>query len=158
MNIPSYKKSMMSSQLNTISAYFELSMSLQVMQTLNSTQVFQTMQHLKYFLTICNLLVIFLCTLVQKTQSIHQKCTTSLGDQGNYHHLFMVLVRLRCGLLSLDIANRFGISEAQYSRIEDTWLAFLYHRLRALPTWASVNMFSKPCHRLSKMPTPKLGS
>ena len=49
----------------------------------------------------------------------------------------MVLVRLRCGLLSLDIANRFGISQAQFSRIEDTWLAFLYHRLRALPIWAS---------------------
>ena len=29
--------------------------------------------------------------------------------------LFMVLVRLRCGLLGLDAANRFGISQAQYS-------------------------------------------
>ena len=45
--------------------------------------------------------------------------------------LFMVLVRLRCGLLSL------GISQAQYSRIETTWLGFLYHRLRALPIWPS---------------------
>ena len=51
--------------------------------------------------------------------------------------LFMVLVRLRCGLLSLDTANRFGISQAQYSRIETTWLGFLYHRLRALPIWPS---------------------
>ncbi|XP_028406791.1 uncharacterized protein LOC114529234 [Dendronephthya gigantea] len=51
--------------------------------------------------------------------------------------LFMVLVRLRCGLLGLDVANRFGISPAQYSRIETTWLAFLYHRLRALPIWPS---------------------
>ena len=79
------QKSIMSCELNTISAYFELNMSLQVMQTLNFTQVFQTMQHLKYFLTTCNLLVIFLCTLVQRTQSIHQKCTTSVGDQGHYH-------------------------------------------------------------------------
>ena len=39
----------------------------------------------KYFLTICNLLVIFACTLVQRTQSIHQKCTTSVGDQGHCH-------------------------------------------------------------------------
>ena len=46
--------------------------------------IYQTMQHLKYFLTICNLLVMFLCTLVQRTQSIHQKCTTSVGDQGHY--------------------------------------------------------------------------
>ena len=51
--------------------------------------------------------------------------------------LFMVLVRLRCGLMGLDTANRFGISQAQYSRIERTWLSFLYHRLRALPIWPS---------------------
>ena len=50
--------------------------------------------------------------------------------------LFMVLVRLRWGLMGLDTANRFGISQAQYSRIERTWLPFLYHRLiRALPIW-----------------------
>ena len=49
--------------------------------------------------------------------------------------LFMVLVRLRCGLMGLDTANRFGISQAQYSRIERTWLSFVYHRLRALPIW-----------------------
>ena len=53
--------------------------------------------------------------------------------------LFMVLVRLRCGLMGLDTANRFGISQAQCSRIEGTWLSFLYHRLRALPIWPSRN-------------------
>ena len=51
--------------------------------------------------------------------------------------LFMVLVRLRCGLMGADIAYRFGISEAQISRIWVTWLEFLYHRLRAIPIWAS---------------------
>ena len=49
----------------------------------------------------------------------------------------MVLVRLRSGLSSLDTANRFGISHAQYSRIETTWLGFLCHRLRAPPIWPS---------------------
>ena len=51
--------------------------------------------------------------------------------------LFMVLVRLRCGLMGVDISQRFGISEAHVSRIWATWLEFLYHRLRALPIWAS---------------------
>ena len=50
---------------------------------------------------------------------VHDKCgrPRSLSPE---QELFMVPVRLRCGLLSHDIANRFGISQAQYSRIEDT--------------------------------------
>ena len=51
--------------------------------------------------------------------------------------LFMVLVRLRCGLMGVDISQRFVISEAHVSRIWATWLQFLYHRLRALPISAS---------------------
>ena len=51
--------------------------------------------------------------------------------------LFMrLLVQLRCGLLGLDVADRFGISHTQFSRIETTWLGFLYHRMRALLIWA----------------------
>ena len=140
MKTMSYKKSMMSCQLNTINVYFELSMLLQVMQTLNFTQVSQTMQHLEYYLTICNLLVIFLCTLALKNTEHTLEVDNEHGRPRSLspeQDLFMVLVRLRCGLLNLDIANRFGISQAQYSRIENTWLAFLYHRLRALPIWAS---------------------
>ena len=51
--------------------------------------------------------------------------------------LFIILVRLRCGLIGVDISQRFGISEAHVSRIWATWLEFLYHRSRALPIWAS---------------------
>ena len=47
----------------------------------------------------------------------------------------MVLVRLRCGLLEVEIARRFVISQSHVSRIWTTWLSFLYHRLRALPIW-----------------------
>jgi hypothetical protein len=68
-----------------------------------------------------------------ETQAKHGR-TRSLPPE---QELFMILVRLRCGLLGLDIANRFGISQAQYSRIETTWLGFLYHGLRALPIWPS---------------------
>ena len=60
--------------------------------------------------------------------------TRSLSPE---QELFMVLVRLRCGLLEVDIAHRFGISQSQVSRIWTTWLSFLYHRLRALPIWPS---------------------
>ena len=50
---------MTSYEPNTNSVYFELNMSLQVMQTLNFTQVFQIMQLLKYSLIIYNQHVIF---------------------------------------------------------------------------------------------------
>ncbi|XP_065067516.1 uncharacterized protein LOC135693070 [Rhopilema esculentum] len=51
--------------------------------------------------------------------------------------LFLVLVRLRCGLLEKDIAYRAGISVGHFSRIFITWIDFLYTRLRQLPIWAS---------------------
>ena len=70
---------------------------------------------------------------VSETQEKHGRIRSLPPEQ----ELFMILVRLRCGLLGLDIASRFGISQVQYSRIETTWLGFLYHRLRALPIWAS---------------------
>ncbi len=70
---------------------------------------------------------------VEATQQKHGRPRSLSPEQ----ELFMVLVRLRCGLLGLDIANRFSISHTQFSRIETTWLGFLYHRLRALPIWAS---------------------
>ena len=59
------------------------------------------------------------------------------GVPRSVQELFMVIVRFRCDLMGFDTANRFGISQAQYSRIERTWLSFLYHRLRALPIWPS---------------------
>ena len=51
--------------------------------------------------------------------------------------LFMVLSRLRCGLLLEDVAHRFGLSTSHVSRIWITWIAFLYQRLCALPIWPS---------------------
>lgn len=71
--------------------------------------------------------------LSSEAQSKHGR-TRSLSPE---QELFMVLVRLRCGLLEVDNANRFGLSQSQVSRIWTTWLSFLYHRLRALPIWPS---------------------
>ena len=89
-----------------------------------------------YLQPACNVLMYAGSKNTEHTSEVLDKCgrPRSLWPE---QELFMALVRLRCGLLSLDIANRSGISKAQYSRIENTWLAFLYHRLRALPIWAS---------------------
>jgi hypothetical protein len=53
--------------------------------------------------------------------------------------LFLVLIRLRLGLLVQDIAHCFRISTIQVSRIFKTWIVFLYQRLHALPIWPSRN-------------------
>lgn len=51
--------------------------------------------------------------------------------------LFMVLSRLRCGLLERDVANRYDISVSQVSSIWITWLDFLHQRLRSINIWPS---------------------
>ena len=49
--------------------------------------------------------------------------------------LFMVLARMRCGLLLQDLAHRYGMSIMNVSRIWTTWLTFLFQKLCALPIW-----------------------
>ena len=39
---------------------------------------------------------------------------------------FMVMMRLRLGLLVVDISKRFGISKAEFSKIFTTWINLLY--------------------------------
>ena len=51
--------------------------------------------------------------------------------------LFLVLVRLRCGLLEKDLAYRADISVSHFSRIFITWIDFLHTRFRAFPIWPS---------------------
>ena len=56
----------------------------------------------------------------------------------------MTLVRLRLGLLVLDVANRFGISQASVSRITNTWINLMYHSLKSietLPSWHVVKKY-----------------
>ena len=50
---------------------------------------------------------------------------------------FLVLVRLRLGLLEVDIAHRAGIAISQFSRIWVTWLDFLHSKFRSYPIWPS---------------------
>ena len=48
---------------------------------------------------------------------------------------FLVLVRLRLGLLEQDLADRFGLSCATISRIFTTWINFMYLKLKDIPLW-----------------------
>ena len=50
---------------------------------------------------------------------------------------FLVMVRLRLGLLAGDLAKRFAISEAEVSRIFTTWINFLYFELKDLCQFTS---------------------
>ena len=49
---------------------------------------------------------------------------------------FLVLVRLRLGLLEDDLAYRFGVSQSTVSRIIITWINFLYLQLKQIPLWS----------------------
>ena len=51
--------------------------------------------------------------------------------------LFMVLVKLHCGLLLEDVAHRFNLSLSHVSRIWVTWVNFLHQTIRILPIWPS---------------------
>ena len=56
----------------------------------------------------------------------------------------MTMVRLRLGLLELDLAFRFDISQSSVSRITVTWINLLHHSLKAIecfPPWHVVNKY-----------------
>ena len=48
---------------------------------------------------------------------------------------FLVLVRLRLGILEQDLADRLRLSCSTVSRIFTTWINFLFHKFRELPLW-----------------------
>ena len=51
------------------------------------------------------------------------------------NEFFLVLVRMRLGLLEADIACRASLSTAHVSRICITWIDFLHSYFRQLPIW-----------------------
>ena len=48
---------------------------------------------------------------------------------------FLVLVRLRLGVMEQDLADRFEISQSTTSRIICTWIYFLYLKFKEIPLW-----------------------
>ena len=57
---------------------------------------------------------------------------------------FVTLVRLRLGLLEVDIANRFGVSQSTVSRTTLTWINLMYHNFKAMerfPLWDVVKKY-----------------
>ena len=55
----------------------------------------------------------------------------------SFNEFFLVLVRLRLGLLERDLAYRFKISVSTVSRICRTWVRFMYLRFKEIPLWSS---------------------
>ena len=53
------------------------------------------------------------------------------------NEFFLVLCRMQCGLMELDLASRFGLSQATVSRIVLTWINFLYYKFKETPIWPS---------------------
>ena len=51
--------------------------------------------------------------------------------------LFIVLTRLRCGILEQDLAVRCELSTSHISRICITWIDLLHSHMQAIPIWAS---------------------
>ena len=58
---------------------------------------------------------------------------------------FMTLVRVKLELLELDIATRFGISQASVSRITNTWINLMYHNLKSIETFPPWHIVKNTC-------------
>ena len=72
--------------------------------------------------------------------------------------LFAVLIQLRRGLDALDVCVRFGISEATYSRLFATWIAFLSKELKLLfpfPSREQVSQWMPPSFK-KYFPSPRI--
>ena len=57
---------------------------------------------------------------------------------------FMTLLRLHLGLLEVDLANRFGVSQSTVSHTTLTWINLMYHNFKAMerfPSWDVVKKY-----------------
>ena len=78
------------------------------------------------------------------------------GTKGRHRKLspidefFLVMIRLRLGLLEKDLAYRCGVSQPTVSRILITWINFLYLQFQNIPLWptrAMVNTDMPDCFK-----------
>ena len=68
-----------------------------------------------------------------KVSSIEKRGTSrSLTPLNEF---FLVLCRLRCGLMETDLSYRFQISQSTVSRIIITWINFIFFKFKDIPIW-----------------------
>ena len=70
------------------------------------------------------------------------------------NELFLVLIRLRLGLLLEDLADRFQVSVTVISRMFKKWLCVMYAQLKFLIKWPSREVVRKNLHSLFKQLYP----
>ena len=70
----------------------------------------------------------------EKPRSNRARCQRILSPKNEF---FLTLCRLRCGLMEVDLAYRFHISQTTVSRICIAWINFLYYKLSEIPIWPS---------------------
>ena len=67
---------------------------------------------------------------------------------------FLMLVRLRLGLLEQDLAYRFHISQSTVSRIFSTWINLLYLQFKQIPIWPPKELVQSNMPRAFKIKYP----
>mgnify|MGYP002803995026 FL=1 len=105
----------------------------------------------EYLSPACEHLIYLGSNTAPQTSDSQSKCGRA-RSMSPEQELFLVLVRLRLGLLLQDLAHRYNISTSQVSRIFKTWIVFLHQCLRALPIWPSRKFIDDnmpPCFKLT---------
>ena len=77
---------------------------------------------------------------------LHRQASLSIEDQ-----IFLFLVRVKLGRLTVDLAVAFKVSPSTVSRTVITWANFLYFTLGRLPIWptrAQIQRHLPPCFKL----------
>lgn len=108
-----------------------------------------------YLTPACNHLIYYGCandTVVASEEQNKRGRARALSPE---QELFMVLVRLRCGILIEDLAHRFDLSSSHVSRIWITWVNFLHQQLRILPIWPTRKFIDENMPECFKTSFPK---
>ena len=71
------------------------------------------------------------------TLSIEKRGSGSSRSLSPINEFFLVLCRLRCGLMECDLAYRFGISQPTVSRILITWINCMHMKFKEVSIWPS---------------------